>query len=105
MVYAVWAVNRGFVETRSELCEHIFELFKKSMNYSMSHFSEIAGYAAKWEPFSPTMLEKYFRSLRFDFGTEYQEGLLQFYKMAADSGELESIPELAFIHLASGATV
>ncbi len=102
MVYAVWAVSRSFALRESELCESVFETFRKSMDYSMEHLSEIVEYAAKWEPFSPSFLLDYFRSLRFDFGKEYQEGLLLFYKMASEIGELETVPELKFINLSSG---
>ncbi len=102
MVYAVWAVNRSFAETKSELCENVFETFRKSMDYSTEHLSEIVEYAAKWEPFSPSFLIDYFKSLRFDFGRDYQEGLLHFYKLASEIGELQTVPVLEFITLRSG---
>jgi chorismate dehydratase len=97
MVYAVWAVNRYFAEGKSELCQEVFETFRKSKEYSMEHLSEIAEYAAKWESFSTSALREYFMSLRFDFGKEYQEGLLLFYKLAQEIGELQAVPELEFI--------
>jgi chorismate dehydratase len=102
MVYAVWAVNRSFAETQRGLSEHVFEIFKKSKDYSQEHLNEIAEYAAKWEPFSPFFLKEYFKSLRFDFGRDYQEGLLFFYRLAAELGELKTVPELGFINLCSG---
>jgi chorismate dehydratase len=102
MVYAVWAVNRNFAETQKVLNEHVFEIFKKSMDYSMEHLSEIAEYAARWEPFSPSFLMDYFRSLRFTFDKEYQEGLLHFYKLAEELGAIEKVPELEFISIHSG---
>ena len=102
MVYAVWAVRRRFAETKNELCEKVFETFRKSMDYSMEHLTEIVEYAAKWEPFSPSFLTDYFKSLRFDFGDDYQEGLLLFYKLAEEIGELKTVPALEFINLRSG---
>jgi chorismate dehydratase len=102
MVYAVWAVNRKFAETQNALNEHVFEIFKKSMDYSMEHLSEIAEYAARWEPFSPFFLMDYFRSLRFTFDKEYQEGLLHFYKLAEEIGAIEEVPELEFISIHPG---
>ena len=99
MVYAVWAVNRSFAETKSGLCEYVFESFRKSMDYSMEHLPEIAEYAAKWEPFTPSFLMDYFRSLHFNFGKGYQEGLLCFYQMGAGIGELDTVPELEFINI------
>ncbi len=103
MVYAVWAVSRSFAETQAGTVEYIFDIFKKSMDYSMLHLSEIAEYAARWESFSSSFLMDYFKTLRFDFGKESQEGLLHFFRMASEIGELETAPELEFIHLRSGA--
>jgi chorismate dehydratase len=102
MVYAVWAVRRSFAETQTDTTEYVFDIFKKSMDYSMRHLSEIAEYAARWEPFSSSFLIEYFKSLRFDFGKEYREGLLYFYKLASGIGDLESVPELQFIDMHSG---
>ena len=102
MVYAVWAVNRVFAETNSELSQYIFETFRKSMNYSKKHLDEIAEYAARSEPFSVSFLKEYFESLRFDFGQEYEEGLLFFYQLAAELGELKTVPELEFMNFRFG---
>jgi chorismate dehydratase len=102
MVYAVWAVNRPFAETQAETAGYVFSIFRKSMDYSAQHLSEIAEYAARWEPFSSSFLIEYFRSLRFDFGEKYQEGLLHFYRLASEIGELKTVPDLQFINLRSG---
>jgi chorismate dehydratase len=102
MVYAVWAVNRHFAEIKSELCADVFEIFRRSKEYSTEHLSEIAEYAAKWESFSPSFLREYFMSLRFDFGEDYQKGLLFFYKSAQEIGELQVVPELEFIQPRAG---
>ena len=105
MVYAVWAVNRKFSETKSELCENVFETFRKSMDYSLKNLPEIIEYAVKWEPFSPSFLMDYFKSLRFDFGDDYQEGLLYFYKLASEIEELQGVTQLEYINLHSGAEI
>jgi chorismate dehydratase len=101
MVYAVWAVNRTFAETKMRLCENVFETFRKSMDYSIANLPEIVEYAAKWEPFHPSFLTAYFRSLHFAFEEEYQDGLIHFYRMAKDIGELETVPHLEFINIRS----
>ncbi len=102
MVYAVWAVGRSFAETQSETVGYVHDIFKKSMDYSMQHLSEIAEYATRWEPFSSSFLVDYFQALRFEFGRDYQEGLLHFYKLASEIDELETAPDLRFINLHSG---
>lgn len=101
MVYAVWGINRQFADINGGLCEYVFDIFKKSMLYSKTHLSEIAEYVSKLEPFDKSFLEDYFKSLRFDFGEEYQQGLLYFYRLAKDAGELNNIPEFEFINFHS----
>ena len=102
MVYAVWAVTRRFTERNGELSRYVFDIFRKSMDYSLGNLEEIAGYAAKWEPFSPSFLGAYFRSLKFDFGSSSQAGLLHFYDMAAKDGHIEQAPDLEFFQLHPG---
>jgi len=99
MVYAVWAVDRNFVRTRSGLCQDVFEAFKRSKDYSMEHMPEIVEYAAKWEPFSPSFLMDYFSSLYFNFADDYQDGLLHFYELASGIGEIQTVPDLNFIEV------
>jgi chorismate dehydratase len=105
MVYAVWAVNREFARGKAGLCEYVFDIFRRSMDYSMEHLEEIAEYAARWEPFDKSFLIDYFRSLHFGFGTDYQEGLLHFYRMAAEIGELKTAPELEFVKIGPGVKI
>ena len=105
MVYAVWAVNRGFATIHEELCQNVYTTFRKSMDYSMDHLAEICEYAVKWEPFSISFLIDYFKSLRFDFGDDYREGLLHFYRLASEIGELRMVPELNFVNLRSGVRI
>ncbi len=105
MVYAVWAVNRTFAEAKMQLCDNVYQTFRKSMDYSMQNLPEIVEYAAKWEPFDPEFLTAYFKSLNFTFGEEYQDGLIHFYRMAKDIGEIENIPSLEFIRPRSCITI
>lgn len=102
MVYAVWAVNRSFAEQQNKLSGYVFEIFKKSMAYSQEHLTEIAEYASRWEPFSSSFLMDYFKALRFDFGQDYQEGLVFFYQLAAEINALKTVPELEFINFRPG---
>ncbi len=99
MVFAVWGVRREFAEADPGMVRHVYELFKNSMDYSVSHFSEIAMDAARWERFSFEFLEGYFRTLHFEFGLAYQEGLLEYYRRAAGLGLIEQVPKLEFVDL------
>ena len=42
-------------------------------------------------------LGRYFSLLRYDFTEGYQRGLMRFFELAYEAGELEEIPELRFI--------
>lgn len=42
-------------------------------------------------------LARYFEKLRYDFGPRERAGLLTFFELARDAGELEAIPELRFV--------
>lgn len=99
MVYAVWAINRDFAINRKDLCKYVFNIFKKSMDYSMEHLQEISDYAERWEPFSSNSMMEYFKSLHFGFEEEYQKGLIFFYKKAKEIGELSYVPNLEFFDI------
>lgn len=99
MVYAVWAVNRRFAETQNELSRYVFEALQRSKLYSQEHIDEISEYARMFVPFSLNFLKRYFKTLQFDFGEDYQEGLLLFYKLAVEVGALREVPELEFMNI------
>ncbi|MBI5207347.1 MAG: menaquinone biosynthesis protein [Candidatus Firestonebacteria bacterium] len=99
MVYAVWAVRREFAETKPELLQEIFSCFISSMEYSSGRLREIACACARWEEFDDVFLYAYFKSLRFEFGKDYQEGMLQFFNHAKEHGFVDIVPELEFASL------
>lgn len=42
-------------------------------------------------------LARYFEKLRYGFGPRERAGLLTFFELARDAGELDSVPELRFV--------
>lgn len=96
MVFALWAVRRRFSEREPGLVEHVWRLFQDSIDYCSSNLDRIASDAARWELFSPQFLERYFRSLSFGIEDDLRDGLMEFYRMAADIGEIPGVPELEF---------
>jgi chorismate dehydratase len=52
--------------------------------------SELYGYPAGF-------LARYFEKLRYRFGPRERAGLLTFFELARDAGELERVPELRFV--------
>lgn len=96
MVFAVWVVRRAFAADRAELVEHVQSLFQESTSYFRKHLGEIADDAARWELFTASFLEEYFRTLSFDFNDDLRRGLLRFYHEASLLGEIDSPPSLKF---------
>jgi len=47
--------------------------------------------------YPPGFLARYFEKLRYRFGPRERAGLLTFFELARDAGELERVPELRFV--------
>ncbi len=94
MVYAVWAVRRGFAETEPETVRNISDALADSLSYCRAHLDEISEYAARWEHFTADKFRSYFDALHFRFEPRYREGLLRFYEEAVAIGQLEAVPTL-----------
>jgi predicted solute-binding protein len=76
--------------------EHAWRLFQESIDFCRSNLDAIAVDAARWERFPADFLQKYFRSLSFDFDKKLRSGLLRFYREAVELEELETVPPLNF---------
>jgi chorismate dehydratase len=97
MVYAVWAAREDFARNNgAELLAVEEELFR-CLGYARDHRSEVVDSALGRYRFDRACLTRYFARLRYDFGAEYQEGLMRFYELAHEAGELDEIPRLRFI--------
>lgn len=97
MVFALWAVRRPFFGSRpDETCE-VQERLLYSVDYCRGHWDEVVEAAAAVYPFEPGMLRSYFSKLRYDFTDEFQQGLEEFYRRAAQIGEAAGVPRLEFI--------
>ena len=96
MVYAVWAVRRAYAAQAPELVAEVLGAFRRSLSFSLRRMEEIAAAASRWESFPPEVLSAYFRTLRFEFGPRYRQGLLEFARRAAAHGALDCVPALEF---------
>lgn len=99
MVYAVWAVRRAYAEKHPERVRNVFCAFQSSLNMSFENIDEILEEIARWETFSVKFLKDYFKTLRFEFGEDYQRGLITYYRIAQKIGEVDSIPHLRFVEI------
>jgi chorismate dehydratase len=97
MVYAVWAAREDFARTNGpELIEVEQELIQ-CRDYGRDHLPDVVESALGHSRFSRESLMRYFALLYYGFREEYQKGLLRFYELAHEAGELEEMPELRFI--------
>jgi len=96
MVYAVWCVRRAYADRHSANVRKVMRAFQHSMEMSKKHVDLISAEAARWDIFSSGFLKTYFTGLKFEFGPEYQRGLMTYLEKARLLGAIDSIPELSF---------
>ncbi len=102
MVYAVWAAREEFARTSGPELLAVEEELVRCLDYARGHRSEVVESALGRYRFDRAGLTRYFVRLRYDFTEEYQEGLLLFYQLAHEAGELEDVPRLRFVDEVAG---
>ena len=86
MVFAVWAARRDFAERQPGLVKDVHEAFLHSRDRALAALDEVAGRAARWEPFDAGTLRAYFETLDFSLGERQLAGLREFARRAAARG-------------------
>jgi chorismate dehydratase len=93
MVFAVWAcpdpAPPGVLELEEALVSSV-RLARAEPEKLAFEASDRYGYPAGF-------LARYFEKLRYSFGPRERAGLITFFEMARDVGELERVPELRFV--------
>jgi chorismate dehydratase len=97
MVYAVWAAREDFARANGPELVGVESELVRCMDYGRDHLSEVVESALGQYRFERACLSRYFARLHYDFPTEYREGLVRFYELACQAGELEEVPALRFI--------
>ena len=93
MVYAVFAC-------RDPVPERIVELepaFLAALRRNRAEPERLAREASARYGYPPGFLARYFEKLRYRFGPRERAGLLSFFELAVEAGELERVPELRFL--------
>jgi chorismate dehydratase len=93
MVYAVFACPDPPAEGVLEL-EHSLLAAHRS---ARANPERLAREASSRYGYPPGFLARYFEKLRYSFGPRERAGLLSFFELARDVGELERVPELRFL--------
>ncbi len=93
MVYAVFACSDPPAEEVPELegC------FLAALRANRAEPERLAREASNRYGYPPGFLARYFEKLRYHFGPRERAGLLSFFELAVDAGELERVPELRFL--------
>jgi chorismate dehydratase len=94
MVFAVWATPEPAPPGIAEL-EHALV---DSVRTARAEPEQLAYEASDRYGYPPGFLARYFEKLRYRFGPRERAGLLTFLELARDAGELETVPELRFVH-------
>jgi chorismate dehydratase len=94
MVFAVCAARREFVEGRPEQAEAVGQALLGSRDRCAADPAGTAADAAQLYDFSQAYLMEYFDKLKFGFTPQYRDGLREFYRRAAQVGELAQVPDI-----------
>ena len=93
MVYAVFACPDPPPEGVLEIEEALLE----SHRVSRAEPEALAREARDRYGYPPGFLARYFEKLRYHFGPRERAGLMTFFELARDAGELDVVPELRFV--------
>jgi chorismate dehydratase len=93
MVYAVFACPDPAPEGIVELEEALLAAHRHAREAP----ERLAREASERYGYPPGFLARYFEKLRYRFGPRERAGLLSFFELAHEAGELERVPELRFL--------
>jgi chorismate dehydratase len=93
MVYAVFACPDPPPDGIAELEEALLAAHRRAR----AEPERLAREASDLYGYPPGFLARYFEKLRYRFGPRERAGLLSFFELAHDAGELERVPELRFL--------
>ncbi len=93
MVYAVFACPEPVPAGVADLEGALLEAHRESR----AEPEALAREASRRYGYPAGFLARYFEKLRYGFGPRERAGLLTFFEMARDAGELDRVPELRFV--------
>src|ERR671936_555608 len=94
MVFAVWAAPEP---THPELPE-LEAALVSSVRAARAEPEQLAYESSERYGYPAGFLARYFEKLRYRFGPRERAGLYTFLELARDAGELDTVPELRFVH-------
>lgn len=94
MVYAVWAVRRGFALAYPGEVDKLGSLLPASKNMAMENLRPLIVKAGRKTGLPGPVLEDYFQTIRYDFNESYRQALTVFYDYAYKSGIIDERTKL-----------
>jgi chorismate dehydratase len=93
MVYAVFACS----DPPPEGITAVEDAFLDAHRQNRAEPEALAREASERYGYPAGFLARYFEKLRYGFGPRERAGLLSFFELAHDAGELDAVPELRFV--------
>ncbi|HEY8483606.1 MAG TPA: menaquinone biosynthesis protein [Longimicrobiales bacterium] len=90
--FAVWQISAGPEKDRE--LERLYGLLVESRAYFEANAEALAARHAARHGLEPGHLLRYWRSLDYSLGEELQQGLLHYYRLAAELEAVPGVPEL-----------
>ena len=95
MVFAMWHLRRDAAARDPDGTAAAVEALHAGKRWGQANLEAMARLFAADLGFDAPFLADYWRGLDYDFGPREQAGLLRFYELAADLGEIAAVPRLA----------
>lgn len=89
MVFALWVARPDFARQQPERLAAIWQGMLASKRWGEEHPGELVTRAGHLTSLPETVLADYFRCLRFDLDWDHVDGLMYFYRCAAECGFLD----------------
>ena len=97
-VMAVWAVRRDYLARCPETVADVHRAFLASRDLALDEVAKVAEHAARWEVFEPPVLERYFTTLDFRLGRQQLQGVAEFVRRTADTGDYPADVRVELLH-------
>lgn len=99
MVFALWVMRRDFVEANPTEAQELGIVLRQCMDYGLLRLPESADFYRQHQPETPFLRETivhYLQLLDYGWSKQHEAGLLKYYGFAAELGEIDHVPTLAF---------
>lgn len=93
-VFALWQVR--YRSNIHKDLERLYDIIKASREYGVSHLRELASAYAGQFTIPDSVLLEYWNLFSYRFGEEEQQGLITYYRYAAEIGAIDMVNDLHF---------